>query len=55
MAMVSPLRTRPMVPPLAASARDVADGEARGAAGEAAVGDQGASLAEALGFQVAVG
>jgi hypothetical protein len=33
--------------------RDVADGQARGAAGEAPVGDQRAGLAQALGLQVA--
>jgi hypothetical protein len=43
--------TRP--PPSAASGRDVADRQARGAAGEAAVGDQGAGLAQPLRFQVA--
>src|SRR6202000_3130636 len=35
--------------------RDVAYGEAAGAAGEAPVGDQGAGFAEALRFQVARG
>jgi hypothetical protein len=51
--MMSPFSTRPMVPPSAASGRDVADRQARGAAGEAAVGDQGAGLAQSLRFQVA--
>ena len=49
----SPSSTRPISAALRRLGRDVADGEARGAAGEAAVGDQGAGLAEALRLQVA--
>ena len=51
MRMRSPSSTSAIVPPAAASGRGVADGQARGAAGEAAVGDQRAGLAEAAALE----
>ncbi len=40
MAMTSPSSMRPIMPPLAPSGRNMADGRAAGRAGEAAVGDE---------------
>jgi hypothetical protein len=51
--IMSPSSTRPISAAFGRFGRDVADGQARGAAREAAVGDQGAGLAQPLGFQVA--